>query len=152
MWCCWRLRSQYYEKGSRWGNGRCLLVAIEDSSQLQTSPQTFGHWSLEAEKKAQQEGSEHVARFLYGLYNLYNVLSGLCCCIFTAACSYANWIKDSTVHLLMLQAHTHILLGRVFWTCRTSLRRKGKFLKSTLVQTFHMLTGMWLSKHTYVSV
>lgn len=48
------------------------------------------------EKKVQQEGSEHVARFLYGLYNLYNVLSGLYCCIFTAACNYANWIKDST--------------------------------------------------------
>lgn len=49
---------------------------------------------LEIEKNVQQDGWECFARFLHGLYSdLYNVLSGLCCCIFIVSESCRSIIR-----------------------------------------------------------
>lgn len=55
------------------------------------------------------------------------------------------------VYLPMLQAYLDFV-GQGVWSCRAIPRRKGKLLKFTLVKTFHVLTGVWLSNHTDVFI
>lgn len=74
-------------------------------------------------------GSERVARFLYGLYpDLYNVLSGLCCCIFAATVTMLTGLKIAHIYLPMLQAHLDFAVCGVL-DMQSNSEKKGATFK-----------------------